>query len=359
MPRRTHCPAGRPLYRVGEIPDHLATVTMLRLQRRHPAPGQPAAASLLYAGNKYTELYDIAGTEQMPALSPGQQVAYAAARTCARCREQRETPWPRDALTGRRVCDPCGEAEAESSWRAERLAARQAAVAWAREVLADPAAVLIHCKGTGLLLFGAHAVELATGTVLLDAPRVWHNERDYPATSLWRPSTWDDTTVGIADIADQVRALGGRRLIAWSGNSSAHTLGWNMRTLLGEDLEQSLAVVRRPLRWAPDVTGDEVAPWYAGWIGQRHEPRAGGGRWRQYRDVRHQDLPFPAGNPDVAGEAAHMLVLLDRMAVDDHPAGPPACPALDPGGREICGSTELIEGRLCRRHLVNAVAAAR
>ncbi|MFY1669523.1 hypothetical protein ACN27G_06145 [Plantactinospora sp. WMMB334] len=346
MGRRTTGPLGLPLFRTGEIPDGLATVTQLRLQRRRPAPGQRPAAELLYYGNSYTELWTVAETEQLPALSPGQQTAYDAARRCARCGEQRDQPVPRDHLSGRRVCAPCGEAEAEMSWWVWRHQARAAAVAWAAGVLADPHAVLVHERGVGHLLFGAFALVPATGQVLLDAPRIRYNDRDYAASTM-RPESWNDPrgTVGIVDIADQVRSLAGRRLIVWTGSFTGRGLGsliWNMRWELGEDLESALTPADRPHRWVPGVTGDELGDWYADWLSVRRPA----GSWRYGRDVQAVPLPDQPDGP--GGAVAHMLTLLRCMAVDDHPAGPPTCPGLRPGGREVCGAGGPLVDGLCR-----------
>lgn len=345
-------PQGRPLYRSGEIPEHLATVTMLRRMRRRLDPGQQPVASLIYYGNCYTELYEIAASVELPPRSPGRQAAYIAARTCARCGAVRDTPWPTAPVpctTGRRLCAECAEGEAESSWWEWRHQARAAAVAWAQEVSTDPATVLFHADETALLTVDVYAVDLATGEVLIDA-RIRHDERDYQETPTWRPDSWDDTTVSIRDVADQVRALAGRRLIDWYAYyKGPRPLVWNMKTLLGEDVP--LAIARRPYTWEPGVTGDDMGNWYSDWL----SVRARDGSWRYDRWITHHDLPAGAQVP--ADVVAHMRQLLHLMAVDDHPAGPPTCPALLDGGRQVCGTPgPLIEG-MCRACLTATVAS--
>ncbi|GAB3856688.1 hypothetical protein GCM10029963_53480 [Micromonospora andamanensis] len=139
-------PAGRPLYRVAEIPDHLATVTMLRRLRRRPAEGQEPAATLFYHGNKHTDLYEIAASQELPALSPGRQAAWTAARTCARCQATRTNPLAH-IDRGRRLCAGCVVTERTAAARPSWLRLRAAAVQWARDVLDHPDTVLIAAYG--------------------------------------------------------------------------------------------------------------------------------------------------------------------------------------------------------------------
>jgi len=59
-PRRTTCPAGRPLYRYDDLPaDRLATRSMLRRRRRALAPGQQPVASY-WTGYEDVPLFEIA-----------------------------------------------------------------------------------------------------------------------------------------------------------------------------------------------------------------------------------------------------------------------------------------------------------
>jgi hypothetical protein len=334
MARRTHCPQGRQLFRVGEIPAELATVTQLRLLRRRPAAGQTPVATLLYHGNKYTDLWQVAATEPMPDLSPSRRARYEAVRTCLRCGLRRERPWKPAPETDRRVCPPCAEAEAEASWWRARNLARAGAVAWAVEVLADPAVVLFHEQSVAILTLGVRVVDVA-GAVLLDAT-VRHNERDglgpCPAGA-----------VSIRDVANQVRALAGRRLIVWSEHRyGPHSLVWNMRTLLGEELD--LAVNRPADPWGPS---DELGVRYAEWLGVRD----GSGSWRYDRRILYPPLPpAQATPPDPAAAVTRMRELLGLMAVDDHPAGPPTCHGLLPGGRTVCGASGALAVGAIRSH---------
>lgn len=318
MARRTHCPEGRPLYRAGEVPAGLATRTALRQQRRRPAPGQEPAATLLYYGNQYVPLYAIDGTEQLPPLSPGRKARYEAIRTCWRCRLRRDQPWEPAPGTKQRLCPDCAEAEAEASWWQNRNQARAAAAAWAAGVLADPDAVLLHCvrDGTDLTLT-AYAIlpadrdHLPAGTVVLDA-KLGHEDAE-----------------DVRAVADQIRALADRRIVPWTHwPTGPDVLAWAIETHLGA--APDLHVKRGPYTWKPGSSGDELGLWYAEWLGVR----AGDGSWRYDRNIRSQVLS--AVDPKAAVE--RMYELLRYMAVDDHPAGPPRCPGLIPGTRDVCGA---------------------
>ena len=329
-------PAALPVYRTGQIPDGLATKTMLTESRRRPAPGQAPAATLFYHGNQHAPLYRIDATVEMPPPS----ARYVAARTCARCRATRATPWPvapAPATSGRRLCVDCAEAEAEASWWRMRHRARAAAVAWAQSVIADPMAVLVHSISVGQLVLGLYAVELATGELLLHE-RIRHNERDYPPGSGYRPPSWSDPgVVGIRDVAEQVQALTRRRLVTWSASRTGLSLiTWNMWTGLGEDLGQGLAVQPCLSTWSPGApAGDEIGTWYADWHGTRDRD----GSWRYDRSVRWHDLPWASGadqSPDMTAQVTEVRRRLQLIATDDHPTGEPDCPALLPRSRRVC-----------------------
>jgi hypothetical protein len=63
------CPAGRPLYVQGELPDRLATRTMLhQVHGRRPGRDQEPVASYYTAlgGRRYHPLYEVAAAERLP-----------------------------------------------------------------------------------------------------------------------------------------------------------------------------------------------------------------------------------------------------------------------------------------------------
>ncbi|OKI52870.1 hypothetical protein [Micromonospora sp. CB01531] len=331
--RRTRCPDGLPLYRVGEIPEHLATKTMLARQRRRPADRQKSVATLFYHGNKHAPLYAIADSVELPALSPARQAAWTAARTCARCQATSDAPLP---MTNdeRRRCLGCGRAERLAAARPSWLALRQQAVDWARDVLYHPDTVLIalHRLGHGCPI-EVHATTV-DGQVLVDV-LVWPK---YPSSKLAR-------TPGAVD-ADQLvpylTPLVGRRLIhlgaAWNGTpmrvlSDASNLWWHYETSLAdpsirEDRDDAFAQ-----RW----TDWHARTWSNGdGLHRGHHNRYG---------LQHVDVD----GDSAAALTAAMRAGLDLMAGDRHPDGPPACPWLPPTGITPCGARPWLNG-LCRAH---------
>ncbi|MFB7896057.1 exonuclease domain-containing protein [Streptomyces xiamenensis] len=100
------------MYAAGDAPAHLLTQDQLKAQRLRPPRGQLPAA---YVNNhpdaaarsiRSTPLYDPAEAERMRPLTPGQQRAMTARRTCPRCGTVGTKPIPRD--TG--VCPDCAAA---------------------------------------------------------------------------------------------------------------------------------------------------------------------------------------------------------------------------------------------------------
>ncbi|MFI6759394.1 hypothetical protein ACIBF5_09660 [Micromonospora sp. NPDC050417] len=329
---------GLPVFRPGEIPEHLATVTMLGQQHRRLADGQACVAYLLYSlGNHYTPLYRVVDAVTLPPLSPGRQARYDEVRLCARCRAHKATPWPRDHTTRRRVCPWCAEAEAKSSWLAERNQARAAAVKWATEVI-DAGAVLIHEEQAPGASWTVAAADVVTGAELVDAwilPH-WATLQEHPE------AVTGDGPELIGDVAPRLKSLTGRRLIAWGAGHVKR-----LRSALTGIGEQDILPLVRPgeATWTPDqAPGDELGVWYAEWLGVRAREAS----WRYDRTVRQHAVPCPAGDPALCIVAAE-LRLLHLIAADDHPAGPVTCPTLLPGTRTICGAPgPLLEGRWCQ-----------
>jgi hypothetical protein len=83
-----------PVYKSGEVPDHLRTMTQLKAERLKPAEDQePVAFLRMYRrGHGWGEfpLYDPASAAKMRPLSAKQQQAMTARRTCPRCGEVRK-----------------------------------------------------------------------------------------------------------------------------------------------------------------------------------------------------------------------------------------------------------------------------
>lgn len=352
MAKRTHCPAGRPLYRYGDLPTGLATVTMLSKQRRRLADGQQPVASY-WTGHQYVPLYDVAASTVLPPMTPRQQARWDAARTCARCRVLHLEPVPqrwRMQHGDRRLDDRCHKVERWAAQRPSQLALRMQATAWAREVTADPASVLLIANP--LTYMGGptelYAVDLHDGTVLVDllvwpAWVRWHNPHE-PHTPVLGPgfTRWPcpPGAVDSDHVIPLLTPLVGHRMIKqmvgrWNYDAvdPLHSLPGSGRFAGGDPLAGGAVISRR---------GDQVERQHRHWLCQQQNDGPGehGLFWPEL-STKHEDIR------DVA---ARTLALLRTMAADDHPDGPAACPYLPPTGLEQCGRTDMHADGLCGRH---------
>ncbi|MFI7249813.1 hypothetical protein [Micromonospora chalcea] len=333
MTARKLSPGGLPVYRVGEIPDGMATATMLRRQRRRPAEGQPAVALLFYHGNKHAPLYEVSASATLPALSPRRQAAWTAARTCARCATTRDTPLARHH-GGRRLCLGCNRLERLAAARPAWLTLRQQAVDWARTALLDRDVVLIALRQLGHgFPIEVHAITL-DGQPLVDV-LVWPK---WPSPKLLR-------TPGAIDadrLVPYLMPLIGRRLIylgtGWTQTpmgvlSAASELWWRYETSLADPSIK-------------EHRDDEFRQRWTDWHARTWSN--GDGLWKGYHN--HYGLE----RVDVHGESAAALTAamrqgLTAMARDRHPDGRPTCPWLPPTGTTPCGARPFLNG-LCRTH---------
>jgi hypothetical protein len=343
--RRTHCPAGRPLYRGGELPDHLATETMLGRQRRRLAAGQLPVASLLYAGNKHAPLYEVRAAVPLPALSTKRAAAYEAARTCVRCGSREDRPL---GLTddGRRLCaaDHRRErlAECGPSW----LALRMEATAWARGILADPNTVILAAHQEWL----NHPLELraitTAGMVLVDAV-VWPWR---PAPALTRPAAAVDAAQAAAEIAE----LAGCRFVHYLGGGRG---GWaDQRTplaVLAEEIRTSGHVdYATRVQSLPELHDEgDYQLRYNDWLSRP----LNGYRW----PGRHGLALLPISASSASELAGLIATGLREMADDTHPDGAPACPVLPPAGQNPCGRSDVTAAGCCPDHEPLAADPAR
>ncbi|MFG2056662.1 hypothetical protein ACGFI9_21830 [Micromonospora sp. NPDC048930] len=343
-----------PTYRFGELPEHLATATMLRRQRRRLADGQPCVGWLRYRGNKHAPLFEIAASVPLPALTGKRQAAWTAARTCARCQATSDTPWPvYGVLTcacaagvspaggdRRRLCSDCARAEMLAAARASWLRLRAAAVTWAQDVLADPdtavLAVYIHDWGHPTQV----RAETVTGEVLVDLAAV----QALPAfRRVLTPGA-----VNADEIIPHLMPLVGRRLVhtigTRRGGYADHVsplgkiselctwLRWGEQTIRDPSIRERHADAFRP-RW----TDWHARPW-------------SGGDGIHHAHHGHYGLTAAELPGDTAAEiTARMRAGLAVMATDTHPDGPPTCPWLPPTGRTPCGAGAGPHG-LCPDH---------
>ncbi len=165
-PPASACP-GVWIYAWGQAPEHLKTRRQLHDAGLKPAKGQRPKGVVV--GRGYYYLYDErqaiprrrATPAQLAALEKARAAALAA-RTCREC-----------GYVARRKRDlECGLCEA-CAFKAMVAADRAAAVAWARDVLADPDAIILDTETTGLD-GGAEIVEIAVidvaGNTLFETP---------------------------------------------------------------------------------------------------------------------------------------------------------------------------------------------
>lgn len=227
----------------------LATVTTLKKHRRQPAPDQEPAGCY-WTGHDYVLLYDAELAVDMPAMTPGRQRRYDEARTCADgCGFTSLDPlalgWDK-----KRYCSKCFRPAMERLWRAERAADRPAITAWARGVLDDPATVLV--AKVPQQYWQEIVVQDLSGAVLLDA-----KVRSSSVDSDWlqeRPELFEDS-VDPRTIVEQLLALGGRRLVAWT---------WPLSPLWVEWDECGRGVTRCP----SPAEGDFAGGWWDRWVGE-------------------------------------------------------------------------------------------
>ncbi len=281
--RLTHCPAGRPLYRHGDLPTvQLATVTMLKRARLQPADGQdPLASYMVMSGKHYAPLYAIVDTAAMPTLSPARQANRDAARTCAACgikTRDRFAPPFAQARDNKRYCEDCQEGAAKTWWEAYRYPARCAAAEWAREILADTDVLLFHYHSWWGL-----AVETLDGAPVIAPTRTTRNLRWIHLPTGGLPDGMSEEAyraqfVALADLAEPIRALQGRRLISAHGSYAG--IDYLNRDMTGLT-DDPITLTDRP----GDAFGRRFGDWRAE-LDQR-----GSSGYRHNTNLKRHDLP--------------------------------------------------------------------
>ncbi|SCL43198.1 hypothetical protein GA0074692_6760 [Micromonospora pallida] len=336
-----------PVYKSGELPEGLATISMLRRMRRRPALGQSAVATLRYRPHnryEYAPLYEIAAAQELPPLPPGRQAAFTAVRTCARCAATRDTPWPVSSHSDRRLCPGCVRAERLAAARPSWNRLRAGAVAWAREVLADPDSVLLALWrldwGCPIELFAA----TLDGRVLVDVLV----QPDSPRTGLARTPG----AVDAADIVPYLMPLAGTRAVhIMTSGSLSGRFNWS------DSPTDALARASRTWWHDPDLLGgpvirqhrdDEFGQRWTDWHARTWSN--GEGLWRgNHGRSGLADVPVPGPAESARALKNAMCGGLVYMALDKHPDGPPACPWLPPTGLTTCGADPGPDG-LCPQH---------
>jgi hypothetical protein len=165
--RRMRCTAGRPVYTEPTLPpDILLPLPALRRRRLVPARTQAPVATLRPASGRPSPLYAVADAVPIPVETPQQARALERTRTCGTCGTVSDEPF-RMARDGRRYCQSHFDAAAERVKRAEYARGRAVSAVWAREVLRDPAAMmlaLLRADGDKVIVHG----EDVAGEVLFD-----------------------------------------------------------------------------------------------------------------------------------------------------------------------------------------------
>lgn len=344
--RRIRCPDGRPVYRVDELPPYLATVTRLRLLRRRLAPEQLPVASLLFMsshGWRYAALYRVDEAVRLPPLPPAREAAWLAARTCARCAGVSELRLPE--VDARRVCSRCADLECRAAWQVRQNARRTAGRDWARGVLGDPAAVLVAETVRGWdKPFGVYAVRAASGEVLVDELLVCRRAGQ-------RPADWPEAAC-VETLLEPLLRLDAARLVGYRN--------WALAKLADE-----VAVVRHT-HWADQdrafsfyvPAADQFAVRFSAWLG--HRPPSWPWRFASPDpSCSYEYAHVGEEAPDPHTSVGQMREMLHRMADDDHPAGPPTCPALVAGtGAQACGAGGVLLDGLCPTHSPATAAAS-
>jgi hypothetical protein len=335
-----------PQYMPGQVPEGLATRRQLRAAGLSAAGLEPAARLHYCVYHYYCPLYRIADARpvrpvtdrQREALAAGRKLAHT--RPCPRCDRGRVSVWAESKWCA--DCRPAAEAEelAAAELRrhaaAEKLArkvadARAAAAAWAAEVLADPATVVLDTETTGLA--EDYVVEIAildvTGRPLLDTlvnPCVpipedvvaIHGIRDQDvATAPTFAALWPELR----------QALDGRRMIIYNRDydtgillieadrlfkatapvPDADLLRWPFEDA-GELVAPDLgAFGRHPaaVQWAGSVRAECAMHRYAEWFGDWSD-YWGGWQWQRLN-----------GGHRAAGDCTAVLMLLQKMATGE------------------------------------------
>jgi hypothetical protein len=243
------------------------------------------------------------------------------ARTCTGCGLVAQESWP----GGR--CEPCAAARREELAAAERKAqaeSRARVAAWAREVLADPAAVVFDSETTDLdgVMVRA-AVVTRDGTALFDScvnPLLPVSEEAFEVHGL----SDEDLAAfePFAAVWPELRAaLEGRRVVIYNRRFDTRILVNDLARLPLDEWGVTRGFPDRPDaveydQWARGQAWVDGQRWecameaYSAWVGET---------WYGYGDQswKWQPLPRPADAPhDAAGDCRLVWELLERLAQD-------------------------------------------
>lgn len=356
-----------PTYTHGNIPDGMATMTMLARRRRRVAPGQPAVGYYPVRGGAVVPLYAVADSVALPPMTDKQLARWTANRTCARCSEVHQDTVP-ERDDGRRVDRACWRAERWADARVGWVAARVQAREWARAMIhADDGVILVgHVIGRGGIDASAVellAVDLSGRGELVDV-MTWPSPYRNMHSGGIRWASYPRT------VRENVPAALGRRLVPGRPVVDADQVVPHLMPLLGRPI--AYLTVGGPSGHPVGHVAASSSLWdgwkrnlYAGNALPRDQSRANdiAVRWRDWM-CQPQDTPNETPwsgrdglqlqplQADSAGEGLALAVsCLSQMARDGHPDGMAVCPVLQDVGVEPCGELANTSG-MCDGHAV-------
>lgn len=298
-------------YSYGNLPlDLLAARTALRIEHhREPAPDQRPVA-IYKLRRDIAELYAIVDTQPRAKMSPAREAAWHNARTCVRCGTKSRRPLL--AIdNGGRHCGSCLTTMAFERW-CEQSRAMQAEIGeWARDVLADPAAVLIasdrgwnirHLRAEtvkGALIFDVRARNID------DIETGWYD--DNPEKKAERRQRYAGT-IGPVELAGLAASI-----------AEARTIGWDRRDSFLEGSRVNPIPIIKPADAIQDrlalfsgVAPQRYGPWFRqpkipwDYVPPRYPP------YTMHRELRDGESRIT--------EIAHLRTLLSLMAHNTPPA---------------------------------------
>lgn len=265
-------------YEWGQAPAHLLTRAQLaEPEEGRPVPlrpGGPIRGVIGYYRNgwKQTYLYDVREAVPKRALTDAQKAAIEErkrrARTCVDCCEVVDHP---NQLDHHGRCYDCVMTAEAKAWATARRRDREAAAAWAREVLDDPATVILDTETTGL---NGHLVEIAVtdrrGQVLLDT--LVNPECEIEAGAAAIHGLTSDVLAGAPtymELAERLwSVLNGRRVVIYNTVFDCDTILFNevlrAARALGPEPGDAVARYWRPLKKASrwECAMGEYAAWF-------------------------------------------------------------------------------------------------